>query len=115
MGEHFTGDKITSVDQSDLSSEYPFFYTVDRTCMSVDYLLFKGNHKNVTLKILCNNGQEVYKKSKLNIKGKYKFSMASIKNDFCDYENRLQWLIFIEDSKNQVLYRCEILGDECQE
>lgn len=106
----YNGDyNETFEDEEDVNSKFPI-YTVDKTCLNIEHLIFKGNYNNVTLKILCGSGGKLLSKSKLNIKGEYKFPMSSVKKGNCNLEKKIVYRITVEDSEGDVIYMCNITG-----
>jgi hypothetical protein len=105
--------KETIEDQEDMNSKY-LMYTVDKTCLRIESLIFKGNYKNVTLQIHCGSSGELLSKTKLNIKGQYKFPMSSSQYKTCNPDDDIRYSISVEDSKGEVIYRCNITSGDCE-
>lgn len=105
--------KETIEDQEDMNSKY-LMYTVDKTCLRIESLIFKGNYKNVTLKIHCGSSGKLLSKTKLNIKGMYTFPWTSSKYGNCNPDDEIIYSISVEDSKGDILYRCNITGGDCE-
>lgn len=91
-------------------------YTVDWTCFSVDYFIFKGKSKNVTIHIYCGeNGTEMFTKKNVSINGKYKLDSRSINWNQCIFgESSVSLIVSITDKNDNEIYRCEITGSECE-
>lgn len=105
--------KETYEDQEDMNSKY-LMYTVDKTCLRIESLIFKGNYKNVTLKIHCGSSGKLLSKTKLNIKGMYTFPWTSSKYGNCNPDDEIIYSISVEDSKGELIYRCNITGGDCE-
>jgi hypothetical protein len=105
--------KETIEDQEDMNSKY-LMYTVDKTCLRIESLIFKGNYKNVTLKIHCGSSGKLLSKTKLNIKGMYTFPWTSSKYGNCNPDDEIIYSISVEDSKGELIYRCNITGGDCE-
>ena len=105
--------KETIEDQEDMNSKY-LMYTVDKTCLRIESLIFKGNYKNVTLKIHCGSSGKLLSKTKLNIKGMYTFPWTSSKYGNCNPDDEIIYSISVEDSKGDIIYRCNITGGDCE-
>jgi hypothetical protein len=89
-------------------------YTIDRTCLRIDYLIFKGNYRNVTLKIHCGSDGKLLSKTKIYINREYKFLMSSIIQENCNMINKINYTITVENSKGELIYRCNITGGDCE-
>ena len=100
-------------DNEDMESKY-LMYTVDKTCLRIESLIFKGNYKNVTLKIHCGSSGKLLSKTKLNIKGMYTFPWTSSKYGNCNPDDEIIYSISVEDSKGELIYRCNITGGDCE-
>ncbi len=103
-------------DNEDMESKYTV-YTLDITCLEPKHLIFKGNEKNVTLKIYCGSSGDLIHKTRMNVKGKYKFSMSSIPTKNirnCNSDDSVIYSISVEDSKGQSVYRCNLTVGECE-
>jgi hypothetical protein len=98
-------------DNSKVTRDDQPLHFVDITCLESKYLIFKGNKRNVTLKIIIRGNDEVVFQKKINIKGKYILPVSSIHQDFI---LDLQYSISIEDSKGQNIYRCNIEYGDCE-
>ena len=105
--------KETIEDQEDMNSKY-LMYTVDKTCLRIESLIFKGNYKNVTLKIHCGSSGKLLSKTKLNIKGMYTFPWTSSIYGNCNPDDEIIYSISVEDSKGDIIYRCNITGGDCE-
>lgn len=89
-------------------------YTVDRTCLEIKQLELKGNCKNVTIRILCNDGTEIFSKNKVNIKGKFKLSIPFEVNTKCSYnEGEVQNRIEVVQN-GEPIYICNLYVGECE-
>ena len=92
-------------------------YTVDWTCLDVDYFIFKGKVKNVTIHMYCGeNGTEMFSKKNVSINGKYKLLNRNIRWDQCISEESsgMRMIVSITDKDDNEIYRCEITGSECE-
>jgi len=92
-------------------------YTVDWTCLDVDYFIFKGKVKNVTIHIYCGeNGTKMFTKKNVSINGKYKLDSKSINWNQCIFgESSVSLIVSITDKNDNEIYRCEITGSDCPE
>ena len=103
----------TIEDSEDMNKRYNI-YMIDRTCLEIKQLEFKGNFKNVTIRILCNDGTEIFSKNKVNIKGKFKLSVPSEVNTKCSYnEGEIQNIIEVIQN-GEPIYICNLYVGECE-
>lgn len=103
----------TIEDSEDMNERYNIFM-IDRTCLEIKQLEFKGNFKNVTIRILCNDGTEIFSKNKVNIKGKFKLSVPFEVNTKCSYnEGEIQNRIEVIQN-GEPIYICNLYVGECE-
>ncbi len=108
----YNGDYKETYD--DNFDEMGRMYKVDKTCLRIEHLIFKGNFKNVTISILCSDGTEKLTKRKVNINGIYKLPVLRDKYDNCYYDEGVQNIIIITNQSGGEIYRCEITGSICE-
>ncbi len=103
----------TIEDKEDDDSKF-LRYIIDKTCFEIYHIVFKGNIKNVTIKIMCSDGTELLSKSKVNIKGKYTLPLTSFDYNKCKYEKEgVQNTIQVFQNSN-IIYSCDITSGVCE-
>ena len=108
------GQRNETIEDSEDMNERYNIYMIDRTCLEIKQLEFKGNCKNVTIRILCNDGTEIFSKNKVNIKGKFKLSVPFEVNTKCSYnegevQNRIEVI-----QNGEPIYICNLYVGECE-
>jgi len=108
------GQRNETIEDSEDMNERYNIYMIDRTCLEIKQLEFKGNFKNVTIRILCNDGIEIFSKNKVNIKGKFKLSVPFEVNTKCSYnEGEIQNRIEVIQN-GEPIYICNLYVGECE-
>jgi len=108
------GQRNETIEDSEDMNERYNIYMIDRTCLEIKQLEFKGNFKNVTIRILCNDGTEIFSKNKVNIKGKFKLSVPFEVNTKCSYnEGEIQNRIEVIQN-GEPIYICNLYVGECE-
>ena len=110
----WNGERNETIEDSEDMNERYNIYMIDRTCLEIKQLELKGNFKNVTIRILCNDGTEIFSKNKVNIKGKFKLSVPSEVNTKCSYnEGEIQNRIEVIQN-GEPIYICNLYVGECE-